>query len=269
MITVCTSCRRQFRIKAEHLSRAKGLVQCGFCGEQFNALDHLYDKPLSNDVADSGIAGEDEPRFELPEPTKDRIYPRPIPAASVLKRQAGIAATEEPDDIVLGLLAPEQKTGSRITTVLWSFATLMLLLISTAQLAWFNRDQLLARFPQFVPQVRELCDRYDCELLRERDLDAIALVNRDVRDHPRYNDALLVNITIENRSVRSQPYPGIQFMLFDSNGTLTGYRRIQPSEYLEPGAAIDEGMRPRLPLHLVLEVVDILDTAVGFEFDFF
>lgn len=268
MITVCTSCRRQFRIKAEHLSRARGLVQCGFCGEQFNALDNLYDKPFSN-LADSVFSGEDEPRFEIPEPTKDRIYPDPIPARSLLKQQADKAATEEPDEIALGLLAPEQKTGSRIATVLWSLATLMLLMLSTVQLAWFNRDQLLARFPQFVPQARELCDRYDCELLRERDLDAITLVNRDVRDHPRYSDALLVNITIENRSARTQPYPGIQFMLFDSDGKITGYRRMQASEYLEPGVAIDEGMQPRLPLHLVLEVVDKIDAAVGFEFDFF
>jgi hypothetical protein len=137
------------------------------------------------------------------------------------------------------------------------------------QLAWFNRDLLLERYPEYIPLAKQLCQRYNCELVRERDLDAIVLVNRDVRDHPRYNNALLVNFTIENRSRKTQPYPGVQFVLFDNTGNITAYRRLQPTEYLEPDINPDEGMRPGLPLHLVLEVAESAETTVGFEFGFF
>ena len=49
MFTVCPGCTRQFRISAEHIAAASGQVRCGFCHEQFNALDRLYDEPLSNE----------------------------------------------------------------------------------------------------------------------------------------------------------------------------------------------------------------------------
>ncbi len=49
MYTSCTGCLRQFRIHAEQLSAAGGLVKCGYCGEQFNALEYLSDEPRNQD----------------------------------------------------------------------------------------------------------------------------------------------------------------------------------------------------------------------------
>ena len=46
MYTTCPSCVRQYRIRAKQLSIAAGVVRCGYCGEQFNALVRLSDEPL-------------------------------------------------------------------------------------------------------------------------------------------------------------------------------------------------------------------------------
>ena len=127
----------------------------------------------------------------------------------------------------------------------------------------------MSRYPQFVPMAKQLCERWQCELVRERDLASIVLINRDVRDHPRYEDALLVNITIENQSDRNQPYPGIQLALFDNNGAINGCRRLSASDYLDPELSIDAGFTPHAPLHLVLELADTLESTVGFEFGFY
>ena len=143
------------------------------------------------------------------------------------------------------------------------------MLVISAQIALFNRDLLLSRYPQFVPMAKQLCERWQCELVRERDLASIVLINRDVRDHPRYEDALLVNITIENQSDRNQPYPGIQLALFDNNGAINGCRRLSASDYLDPELSIDAGFTPHAPLHLVLELADTLESTVGFEFGFY
>ncbi len=271
MITLCPVCNRQFRIYASQLSAAKGTVQCGFCGEQFNALDRLYDRPQQIPApaaeAGPGKAILEEPQFEIPESASSAKQSGSHTApADKPKPEAHHAVDNE---IAIDLLMTETRQGSRVATALWSLGGLLLLTAITVQLAWFNRDWLLDRYPEYLPQARQLCDHYKCELIRERELDAIVLVNRDVRDHPRYNNALLVNITIENRSPRTQPFPGIQFMLFDDAGVMTAYRRLLPAEYLEPGVTIDAGMRPRLPLHLVLEVAETAGSTVGFEFDFF
>lgn len=267
MITICPSCNRQFRIYARQLSAASGQVQCGFCGAQFNALERLHDQPLQTQTGGQ----TDGPGFDVPESAvagnPGSTAGGPVTRATVPDNPSILQDPDLARDLLLP--APRQASRSRIATVLWSLGVVGLLLAATVQLAWFNRDLLLARYPEYVPQVKQLCERYHCELVRDRNLDAIVLVNRDVRNHPRYNDLLLVNITIENRSDKPQPYPGIQFMLFDSNGSMTGFRRLQPAEYLEPGARIDAGMQPRLPLHLVLEVAETSETPVGFEFGFF
>ncbi len=272
MITACPSCQRQFRIYAQQLSAAKGLVQCGFCGEQFNALDRLYDHPLPANNPDmqkkssteTGV--QEEPQFEIP--TTAGNYNRDSKAQAAAGSLNKVIVDKQ-DNFALELLEPVPRPGSRIATVLWSFGVFLLLLVIAAQGSWFNRDQLLSRYPELVPIASQLCERWQCELIRERDLASIILVNRDVRDHPRYNDALLVNIMIENQSNQAQPYPGIQFTLFDNNGAITGYRRLQASEYLDPEISIDEGFSPHVPLHLVLELADTIESTVGFEFGFF
>lgn len=43
MYTTCTECHRQFRIRADQLNAAEGQVMCGYCGNQFNALENLSD----------------------------------------------------------------------------------------------------------------------------------------------------------------------------------------------------------------------------------
>ena len=72
MITVCPSCQRKFRIYAQQLSAAKGVVQCGFCREQFDALEQLFDlpAPLTRSASKNNSTPAnnlpDEPEFEIP-----------------------------------------------------------------------------------------------------------------------------------------------------------------------------------------------------------
>ena len=53
MYTVCPNCAKQFHIYAEHIAAAGGQVRCGFCSQQFNALERLSDEPLpENSIPD-------------------------------------------------------------------------------------------------------------------------------------------------------------------------------------------------------------------------
>ncbi len=67
MFTVCPGCTRQFHVYAEHIAAASGQVRCGFCHEQFNALDCLYDEPLSNEKVLNSIqiTPELDPELEV------------------------------------------------------------------------------------------------------------------------------------------------------------------------------------------------------------
>ena len=347
MYTVCPGCTRQFQIYAEHLSAAAGQVRCGFCHEQFNAMDRLYDEPLSNEkILNEQLAlqenKEEEPQFEIPEvinpelvvpeedvfvsnnesetveglqtaineigirPSVDEIKKREDHLSQnsiagqeeVLDQSEAITIQKEFDkqenlteqneseyveteisnkehfkfteaDKDFLLEEPVKKSRwSWIVPLFWTSATLAALVVILGQLAWFNRDRVLLEYPELIPYAKKLCDEFDCQLIREKDVSKIKLVNRDVRLHPTYQDTLLVNAAMKNELSIRQPYPKVQLTLFDTSGSLLGYREFMPTDYLDSSIEIDKGMPVESPVYFVLEVSGPTAGAVSFEFRF-
>ena len=87
MFTDCPACHRQFHVYAAQLTAARGMVKCGFCGQKFNALERLRDKPLAQPdpgpPVSSEIESPSEPDFIIPE-QEDEQMEREIPAAEEL-----------------------------------------------------------------------------------------------------------------------------------------------------------------------------------------
>ncbi len=173
-----------------------------------------------------------------------------------------------PDDAELLQEEPVKRSGSWILSVFWTTASFLGLLIILLQLGWFNRDRVLLEYPELMPYAKQLCKEFDCRLIRQRDTRAIKLVNRDVRLHPDYQDALLVNAAMKNELPIRQPYPRVQLTLFDTSGSLLGYREFEPNDYLDSSIEIDKGMPVNSPVYFVLEVSGPTSGAVSFEFRF-
>jgi predicted Zn finger-like uncharacterized protein len=183
------------------------------------------------------------------------------PAASGEIRSAVLEASEPvPEDT-----EPRSRWLSRL---LWGAGIMLMLAFGLVQISWFNRDMIMNRLPQTVPWFNRLCATIACGFVRNRDITAIHLLNRDVRQHPRYQDALLVNATMSNQSQTLQPFPVIQLNLYDTRGNLIAYRQFQPREYLDDSVNLTLGMAPGVPVHFVLEVLDSVAGAVSFEFEF-
>lgn len=294
MFTSCPSCHKQFRVQASQLSIADGQVKCGVCDHQFSALSRLSDVPLTldqmNDEFDyepekhSAAEAElgEEPEFEIFEQAMpEKAYEKKVDseAANIEEAETNEADSEEtgllsefPDEI-LGEIPDELREKppakrSLLATMCWGFGALLLLIMIIAQLAWFNRDELLLRYPQLDPVARKICDRLQCEILRHKDISSIKLLNRDVRNHPLYEGSLLVNATMANKSETIQPFPLIQLALFNPDGEVIAYREFRPDEYLDDSINISAGMMPESPIHFVLEVAGPTEGAVSFEFHF-
>lgn len=243
MFTSCPACQRQYHISAQQLAVAEGLARCGYCGKEFNALQRLTDRPVKLPVKTSqseeqnygtDVDVNDEPQFEIPE-----------------------------------ILTEDEKPQTGTTTkILWGVFAAMLLIAIVMQLAWFNRDYLLQRYPELQPWADNLCEKLDCQVYRLSGTPGIKLLNRDVRLHPNYQDTLLVNATMANRSDRVTPFPDIQFALFDTEGKMIAERKFRPAEYLDNSIDIKHGMPVDQPVHFVLEVTGPTRSAVSFEFRF-
>jgi predicted Zn finger-like uncharacterized protein len=284
MFTSCPNCQKQFRVQASQLSIADGQVKCGVCDHEFSALSRLSDVPLTleqmnyefdYEPEENPVAEEEpgeEPEFNIFDQARSEEARTDEASPEEIKPDETDTLSEFPDEI-LGDIPDELRETlpvkrSLLATLSWAFGALLLLIIIVAQLAWFNRDELLLRYPQLDPIAREICDRLQCEILRYKDISSIKLLNRDVRNHPLYEGSLLVNATMANKSETIQPFPRIQLALFNPGGEVIGYREFKPEEYLDDSIDIPAGMMPELPIHFVLEVGGPTEGAVSFEFHF-
>lgn len=231
----------------------------------------LLKMPATTDPGDAGI---------------QRTHPQNAKSAPIL------AAQDTPEDVTVSLdeeeldagpalkadarpasrpgmkpAAPTKRRPSAWATAGWAIAILGLLALLVFQYAYFMRDDL-ARYPELRPWLEKLCARMGCELAALRDLDAFEITYREVHSHPKAKGALLINATFVNKATFTQPYPILQISMSDASGHVVALRRLQPVEYLGEGADIAQGVPSQAPVHVVLEVVDPGQNAIGFEFAF-
>ncbi len=149
----------------------------------------------------------------------------------------------------------------------WTLFGLVLTALAAVQVAFIERQPLLAQVPDAAPLIDALCARLPC-LERREAASSVRLLARDVREHPSYRDALLVNATIVNEAKTPSPYPVIDLRLRDAAGNVLSARQFQPSEYLDQSIDIADGMPSARPVYIVLELAGNASNAVSFEFTF-
>ncbi len=303
MFTDCPYCESQFRIRAAQLGGADGWVKCGNCGETFYALERLYDTPVrelptlrqtDDEVEPPGLITDPEqavaqhPRTDLlePAPTETaeasaRVSEEPVESVEqpeqVFTPPQDTAETETGDTGTRRKAIPDlpriffdenrKKTGSN-SRVIWSSLVVILALVALAQLAWFNRDDLVRRYPALAPWVEQLCGSLRCQSIRARDVSAIELLNKQVSQHPRYRDALLASATMVNNAEFPQRFPDIELLIFATDGQVVSRGRFRPDEYLGPEAKPSSGMPPGVPIHVGLDLTGTVQQGASFRFRF-
>ena len=152
-------------------------------------------------------------------------------------------------------------------SVAWTLFGLTLTAVAALQVAFIERQPLLAQVPTAAWMIDHLCARVPC-LERRQIASSVRLLARDVREHPSYRDALLVNATIVNDAKTPSPYPVIDLRLRDAAGNILSARQFQPAEYLDQSITPAAGMPSERPVYIVLELAGSASNAVSFEFTF-
>lgn len=266
MYTRCPACGTTFAIGAEALRIGRGTARCGHCLSLFDALAELRDALPAVQPAVPGArpAGEEGPAAgAAPEAEGE--------AAPLLEESAAEAAADEeeiPEVLREDLARLERASRAARWRAFYGVLAALLLLALALQYAWFMPQDVLARYPQSRGWLEAFCERTGCRLPERRDLSRIVVVSRDVRVHPKYEGALLVTATLENNAPYAQPWPQLQFTLYNVNGQRIAARRFAPREYLASGAPAGAEMPPHAPVQISLELLAPEQAAVSFEFRF-
>ena len=152
--------------------------------------------------------------------------------------------------------------------LIWRGLITGLCIAGAAQTAWIYREDLTTRFPQSEIVFAAACATIPCTADADSDGGTIRLLARDVRDHPQYHEALLVNATMINDAIAAKPFPVIELTLRDAVGNIMGARHFRPQEYLDESISIEDGMPPDQPIYVVMELGGGAAAAISFEFSF-
>ena len=135
------------------------------------------------------------------------------------------------------------------------------------QYIWFNYDQL-SRDNQYRPGLQSVCEVLGCTLPPQQDIKKIKGSNLVVRSHPSEVNALVVDTIVYNRANFEQPFPMLELVFSDLNGSLIARRAFKPEEYQKGDLQKLKAMPSNTPIHLSLEIVDPGKQAVNYEMHF-
>jgi hypothetical protein len=231
-------------LTAQVLAHARGLVQCGQCGRSFSALSFLFDEwpsgqahgPVNGVKADPPVLGP------------------------VAKKKGETNSVSETGD------EPDEETG-KPNRLAWGLATAAFVLITIANIGWTFRVPLMAN-PEIHAWVKQAGWLQVEQQGLLKDPQQIQLVSRDMHTHPTRSGILVLSLTFINLAQRSQVFPELEITLLDAANQQVAKRRLQPRDYLRPGAGTKAGLAKDVYLPVLLELADPGAQAVGFEIRF-
>lgn len=242
MFTRCPQCKTVHPLSAAVISHARGLVQCGQCKRTFSALSFLFDEWPAGEAHRPAIGPDTA-----------------VPVLEMVGKSIAKPASreDEPD--------PEVNRHWRLA---WTLATVLLVFLTITNIVWTFHEPLLdsPRVQTWLKQAGWLQAEKPEGLLK--DPGQIQLVSRDMHTHPTRSGILVLSLTFVNLATRDQEFPVLEVTLMDAANQPVAQRRLQPSDYLRPGAHSQSGLAPDVFLPVLLELGDPGEQAVGFEIHF-
>ena len=145
---------------------------------------------------------------------------------------------------------------SRISYVIWTLVSLVLLLGLLLQSGYFLRDLLARKAPATRPWLEAACAQIGCSLSLPKDPALMQIIGSDLQAEPAGPGHLQLKLTLGNRAAYAQAWPVIVLTLTDARDQAQARRSFAPSEYLPDPKLLASGIpaQSEYPLSLPLEV---------------
>ncbi|GEM_PF-1977387 len=298
MFTRCPSCRAAFSITQQQLEIAAGVVCCGMCEHVFDAKLFLFNQPLEQEytyqeealIENQGIEKIDvELEADNNSAIDLEVLDRELSASELasettvtnivdetIKPEQESQQLNQPEDeqpsseqvipkIIADQVTSLEQEPSKINATQW-LGTLSII----ALIAVMSLQVVAAMKAELIPSEykQQVCQWLKCTVKTPRAVNRIEVLNRSIFTHPTEPDALMVTLTIVNRAEFSQPYPIIQLRFLNISGNVIAARQFSANHYLHDKWVPQTLMTSSSPLSIQLEVHDVGEEVVSYDFDF-
>ncbi len=300
MFTRCPSCRAAFSITDQQLEIAAGMVRCGMCEHVFDAKLFLFNQSLDRDLYeppqpvneaeeiqqvdveltadDNGAADQSAIDLEV----LDRELHDGAPSQSshvtnivedtidTSQDAAHTPQTETANDPAIPKIIADQVSNLEQEPVKFTPAQWMGAAAIVALIAMLGLQAVAAMKSNLLPEQFQssVCQWLKCTLETPRAVSKIEVLNRSIFTHPSEPEALMVTLTMINRAQFPQPYPVIQLRFLNINGEVIAARQFTANHYLREKWLPQSLMTAAAPLSIQLEVHDVGEEVVSYDFDF-
>jgi predicted Zn finger-like uncharacterized protein len=255
-ITRCPSCTTVYQLGVAHLQAAKGWLRCGACGHVFDSTGLVLRWEPAPDVsavsaAVSASAETDEAQLsaakaldvpDLVADPADRIaldgllkkedHPT---SAQARPAQADLAAFEQalsifkPEPLTFEPLANAEKVAPPVPSRAWlaPYGVLGLALLLALQLAYVQRDAMVAAWPASEPVIRHVCQSFGCQVEPLRDVEGLVI---DSSSLVQRSDDHVLTWSVRNTTRRVVGATAMELSLLDPQGKLVLRTVILPAQ---------------------------------------
>jgi predicted Zn finger-like uncharacterized protein len=255
-ITRCPSCTTVYQLGVAHLQAAKGWLRCGACGHVFDSTGLVLRWEPAPDVsavsaAVSASAETDEAQLsaakaldvpDLVADPADRIaldgllkkedHPT---SAQARPAQADLAAFEQalsifkPEPLTFEPLANAEKVAAPVPSRAWlaPYGVMGLALLLALQLAYVQRDAMVAAWPASEPVIRHVCQSFGCQVEPLRDVEGLVI---DSSSLVQRSDDHVLTWSVRNTTRRVVGATAMELSLLDPQGKLVLRTVILPAQ---------------------------------------
>jgi len=256
-ITQCPKCKTQFKATQAQLEAHQGMVRCGHCQAEFNAVQHVYLNepspqlmlPILQDVVEEQAANKSFASLIKVDLTPTNIPPlkigRPHPWMN-----SGITSS----------LQPKQGNGA---PYLWASLSVILFLTLIAQAGYFFRVEIAARLPGTKPVLVAYCELLQCEITLPREAEKMSIESSDLAAHPKRANIVTLDVILRNSATYAQAYPDLELTLTDIQEQVLARRSFSPVDYLKLDGARAQGLAANreASIKLFLDTMDVEPTG--------
>jgi len=260
VITHCPACQTQFFATEEQLNKHGGKVRCGQCMQVFDARAQLISvAENSDDSSDNSRVDVNSASIAAPRPADP---PSALATTINLTEVADTASSSEAsdrqpsfvDDTVKKNKNRSNTASNKSRVWLWSFASLLLILIAVTQSIYFLREEIAIYYPNAKPYLLQACQQLSCNINLPKKIEFIVIDDSDMQEDAEHRGLVRFASTLINTGNHVIAYPNLELTLTDVEDKPVLRRIFKPDEYLPAETNITDGIQTGAETRIKLAV---------------